>query len=85
MEYLFGFVVTHASVIQKREVDKVSQFKKSKVQRRTVKKTTVLRDKYVFRVHLNTWASCANPQHGFHKGEYRPLPQPLTDNSDGPL
>lgn len=40
----FGFVVTHASVIQKREMDKVSQFKKIKVQRRTVKKTTVLRE-----------------------------------------
>lgn len=51
MEY---FVVTHASVIQKREKDKVSQFKKIKVQRRTVRKTTVLRDKYVLRVNLDT-------------------------------
>lgn len=66
-------------------MDKVSQFKKIKVQRRTVKKTTVLRDKYVFRVHLEAWASCVNSQDGFHKGEHRPLPQPVTGNSDVPL
>ena len=58
MEYIyFGFVATHASVYnppppkkrkkKKKEKDKFSQFKKIKVQRRTIRKTTVLKDTYV--------------------------------------